>query len=890
MQNQPLTSVFLSYAREDDEPFVRRLYKDLITEGFHVWFDRESMPSRQLTFHQEIKDAIRECDKLVFVVGPKAANSDYVCEEWKFALELDKHVIPILRIGDFDNLPTEFGPELNLGLLHCDDFRDDSHYKPSILKLLENIKSPPPPIGFLYAVPDLPPHFQKRSDLLMRVRDALLVDLQKPAVITGADSRVGLQGMGGIGKSVLAAALARDRIIRRSYPDGIIWVSVGQQPNLVLLLNDVARHMGNHEPFDSMAKGQGILKKILQDKRVFLVLDDVWSAPDALVFNVLGPRCRALITTRDAGIINTLEGTLHRVDLFDELQSLQLLADAIGIDREALPMEANEVVKECGNLPLALDLCGGMAKKRDGDWSGILERLQNADLDKIHDRQAINKQHESIWQAMQASIDMLDLEEQQRFAELSVFPSDRTIPEATVGILWHHTGNLDDWDTEELLINLYERSLIRFNRLKNEDNDKPKILISLHDLLHDFATRMTEDKVSLHQSLLNAYNRICRNNWSSGPDDGYFFTELAGHFIQAGHSEDLADLLFEFNWIQIKTDKSIVLDLIQDYNLAKKTLPLKHHLHYSLELLQSCLMLSSHIITQNPKLLAGQLIGRMDDYRDINIRKVLDEAKKSKKYPWLKPLFASLKEPDSVCLRILYGHINSVLSVAISPNAKRVISGSSDHTMKIWDLESGLEIRSLLHEDWIHALAVTPDGKLIISASDKILKIWNLDSGAEIGTLKGHEGWIGSVVISPDGKKVISASYDNSIKVWSIKTGQEILTIRGHSKQINSIVITPNGKNLISASKDLSLKVWDIETGFEIRTIIGHISSPDSVDISPDGKRLISASHTEIITWDLDRGIKLSEISTWGVESMVAMPDGKRVITGHERGLKIWRS
>ena len=74
---QSMTSVFLSYARDDDEPFVRRLFQDLVAGlGFQVWFDRASLLSRGLGFHQEIKDAIRtSVDRVVYVGGPKAATS-----------------------------------------------------------------------------------------------------------------------------------------------------------------------------------------------------------------------------------------------------------------------------------------------------------------------------------------------------------------------------------------------------------------------------------------------------------------------------------------------------------------------------------------------------------------------------------------------------------------------------------------------------------------------------------------------------------------------------------------------------------------------------------------------------------------------------------------------
>src|SRR6516162_5634069 len=96
------TSVFLSYARGDDgEPFdpaksfVARLHHDLTKAGFDVWFDRVSMPSRRLTFHQEIRDAIAARDRLVLVVGPKAVTSEYVLQEWQFAwFEAEKVVTP----------------------------------------------------------------------------------------------------------------------------------------------------------------------------------------------------------------------------------------------------------------------------------------------------------------------------------------------------------------------------------------------------------------------------------------------------------------------------------------------------------------------------------------------------------------------------------------------------------------------------------------------------------------------------------------------------------------------------------------------------------------------------------------------------------------------------
>src|SRR5215469_267319 len=97
--------VFLSYARADDEAFVKRLYGDLTAKGMTVWWDRVSMPSRGLTFSQEIREAVEGCDRLLAVVGPAAVQSDYVKAEWQHAQLFAKGVIPVLRAGNLSLIP-----------------------------------------------------------------------------------------------------------------------------------------------------------------------------------------------------------------------------------------------------------------------------------------------------------------------------------------------------------------------------------------------------------------------------------------------------------------------------------------------------------------------------------------------------------------------------------------------------------------------------------------------------------------------------------------------------------------------------------------------------------------------------------------------------------------
>ena len=208
-----MNSVFLSYTCDDDEAFVRRLHADLTNAGFDMWFDRVSMPSRHLTFHQESRDAIAARDRLLLVVGPGVLTSDYVTQEWPFAyFEAGKCVNSIVRLDgrraegsviDGYNLILE-----DLKLFHAEDFRDDARCDAHLANLIRPLTEAIPSVGKLVAVPELPACFIAQPDRIKALRDLLLVDLLKPVVVSGAAARIGLQGMGGIGKSVLASALA----------------------------------------------------------------------------------------------------------------------------------------------------------------------------------------------------------------------------------------------------------------------------------------------------------------------------------------------------------------------------------------------------------------------------------------------------------------------------------------------------------------------------------------------------------------------------------------------------------------------------------------------------------------------------------------------------------
>jgi len=202
-------------------------------------------------------------------------------------------------------------------------------------------------LGKLSNVPELPPHFLPRPNDLQAIKAALL-EADKPVAITGIARKVGLQGMGGIGKSVLAATLARDEEVRRAFPDGVFWLTLGQEPALTTRQAQLAESLGDPiRIFGDEQQGRARLSELLAERTCLLILDDVWQVAHAEAFNALGPAGQLLLTSRDAGIIRALGVAEHRLGVLNKTQALELLAQWAGQALETLPPEAQAVAKAC---------------------------------------------------------------------------------------------------------------------------------------------------------------------------------------------------------------------------------------------------------------------------------------------------------------------------------------------------------------------------------------------------------------------------------------------------------------------------------------------------------------------------------------------------------------
>ncbi len=774
------------------------------------------------------------------------------------------------------------------------------------------------PRSRLFNVPSLPLKFLPRLEEVEAIKAKLLGTESQTLVMTGVAQRVGVQGMGGIGKSVLAAAVARDEAVGARFPDGVLWVTLGQEPNLITRLVDcVAYFTGTRLFFEDVAQGKAALAQQLEERVCLLVLDDVWQMSHAEAFYGLGPRCQLLLTTRDGRLVRGLAAQGHEVGLLSEEQGLGLVAQWAGEHPEGLPTEAVEVVQECGYLPLAVAMAGAMVCGNGANrWRNVLEKLRSADLARIAYKFPDYPNYPNLLKVLEASVDALASEDipdiAPRYLDLAIFPKGTPIPEGVLEIFWGAIG-LDALAVQDVVDCLVAKSLLLRDELGR---------LNLHDLQVDYVRQKAGDLTARQEQFFAAYGQRYPEGYHEATADEYFGRYAIRHHLQVC-PHHIPPLLLDFRWLQGKIERLGVGAVLADFEAVPEAVASR-----DLGLVGEAVRLSAHVVQQDPSQLAGQLLGRLLSFAEMTppqppyryfweripgigqhlpkypptpqretfpaITQLLTQAQQCQRKPWIRPLFPNLTPPGGPLIRTLTGHGDSVSAVAISPDGQRVVSGSLDNTLKVWNLATGEEERTLTgHGDSVNAVAISPDGQRVVSSSrDKTLKIWKLVTGKEERTLTGHDGSVNAIAISPDGQWVVSGSWDNTLKVWNLVTGEEERTLSGHGGSVTAVAISPDGQRVVSGSVDKTLKVWNLATGKEERTLTGHGGWVSAVTISPDGQRVVSGSQDKTLkVWNLATGeeeLTLTGHGGW-VSAVTISPDGQRVMSGSlGKTLKVW--
>jgi NB-ARC domain/Caspase domain len=405
----------------------------------------------------------------------------------------------------------------------------------------------------LLEMPPLPRHFVARPEYSEELTRLLL---QEEKSLPGTLVVSAIYGLGGIGKSVLAAALAHDTRVQQRFEDGILWVTLGQEPDIQKILGDWIQKLRDfdYKP-TTIEAASAHLRTLLHGKRMLLVVDDVWQANHLEPFRVGGQECRVLVTTREAFISDAEH---YDLDVMSETQSVALLEGCI--KRTLVKGERADAVsfaKAVGFLPLALELAAVQVGEGFA-WKELLEEFKQeiTKLELLDSPEALpglsdeQLRKHSLRACFNLSLRRLSPELLQQFAWLGVLPEDVEIASKMAETLW----GVSPFQAKKVLQALKNKAFLTPGPVSASQQPTYR----LHDLMHDTArwliTQPQDSELSgwgltlplAHQLLLERYQEKTKNGlWYTLEDDGYIRAYLTWHLEKAECFSELHQLFQE---------------------------------------------------------------------------------------------------------------------------------------------------------------------------------------------------------------------------------------------------------------------------------------------------------------------------------------------------------
>jgi WD40 repeat protein/DNA-binding SARP family transcriptional activator len=243
---------------------------------------------------------------------------------------------------------------------------------------------------------------------------------------------------------------------------------------------------------------------------------------------------------------------------------------------------------------------------------------------------------------------------------------------------------------------------------------------------------------------------------------------------------------------------------------------------------------------------------------------------------------------------------NLVWPVVFSPDGHMLASGDSGTTIRLWDPQTGQILQRLAgHTHRVWSMAFSPDGRLLASGSeDRTIPLWDTGTGQICHTLAGHTRAVTAVTFSPDGRLLASGSADQTVRLWDVQTGGGLNILTGHSHRVWSVAFSPDGRSLASGGEDQTIRLWNVATAEALNlgqvghTLQGHTDRVCAVAFSPDGRTLVSGSDDQTIRlWNADTGQAVNTFRghTHMVGCIAFSPSGRILASGGwDQTVRLW--
>jgi WD40 repeat protein len=320
----------------------------------------------------------------------------------------------------------------------------------------------------------------------------------------------------------------------------------------------------------------------------------------------------------------------------------------------------------------------------------------------------------------------------------------------------------------------------------------------------------------------------------------YCLMHAPAHFAACKREAELGKVLLDFAWIEAKLRVAGLAGLMADYDLALDlystkpgeveggrlaaasigTSAVKKNRRYEkpLNTLKATLRMSAHVLNRNPEQLREQITGRLRGSTDPEIQALLRQTEASITSPWLSPMTEVLAGPGGPQVRILEGHTDGV-TCAAALDEVRVVSGSRDGTLRLWDVHTAKELARVQgHSGWITELAALSGRVVFATSNPNCLRIWEIDEALRITTIHGHRSRIVDLAALDD--RHIVVAYDNhTLEIWDVTIQQIVHTMTAEILHGFTSVAALGDDRIVSSSWDGILHIWDRWTGALLDTL-----------------------------------------------------------------------
>ncbi|MBW2525998.1 MAG: WD40 repeat domain-containing protein, partial [Deltaproteobacteria bacterium] len=211
----------------------------------------------------------------------------------------------------------------------------------------------------------------------------------------------------------------------------------------------------------------------------------------------------------------------------------------------------------------------------------------------------------------------------------------------------------------------------------------------------------------------------------------------------------------------------------------------------------------------------------------------------------------------------LSGHTGGIVTVAVSPDSRTVATGARDKTARLWDLETGAPRHQLgEHVRGLSRVLFSPDGAHLLTCAANEAWLWSVETGERVQRFEGHQRSIDAARFVGD--RLLTAGHDNTARLWSLE-GKSLLTFGGHDDfarggaftpaAIRSVLPAPDGAAFLTRGSDATVRIWDATTGGRLETLMGHLAHVNAMAVHPTtGQVATAGDEGKLILWKPTHG------------------------------------